>query len=240
MGCDIHMYAEVRRKYNNPKFEPEWRLVGRVFKDSYYSKDQLSYLSVYENGDDYDSNSRYTEHPYQNRNYDLFAILANVRNGVGFAGVDTGDGFKCIAHPKGIPDDASKDYKQLVKNYGEGGHSHSYLTLEEIDNFDWSQTTKHRGWVNVKQYKIYLKKGKPESWSGGVSGGSVVHISNEEMNKVINGSIDIEGHLYTQVEWQESYRYSVGKTFFDSIEEVRKLLKKPGVLDVRLVFFFDN
>lgn len=39
------------------------------------------------------------------RNYDTFAMLANVRNGRGFAGVKTGDGFPFIAEPRGLPDD---------------------------------------------------------------------------------------------------------------------------------------
>lgn len=39
------------------------------------------------------------------RNYDLFAILANIRNGSGFAGVPTGEGFVPISEPRGIPQD---------------------------------------------------------------------------------------------------------------------------------------
>ena len=39
------------------------------------------------------------------RNYDTFAVLADVRNGYGFAGCDTGDGFEPISEPKGFPSD---------------------------------------------------------------------------------------------------------------------------------------
>lgn len=41
------------------------------------------------------------------RNYNTFGVLANVRNGSGFAGCDTGDGFIPIEVPKGFP----KDFK---------------------------------------------------------------------------------------------------------------------------------
>lgn len=40
------------------------------------------------------------------RHYDLFAILGNVRNGYGFAGVVTGSGFVPISDCRGIPEDA--------------------------------------------------------------------------------------------------------------------------------------
>lgn len=251
MGCDIHMYAEIKKKYKNPDVKPEWRLAGRIFKDAYYRGDDTSTLSVFENGDDWESNSQLTEHPYQGRNYDLFAILADVRNGSGFDGVDTGDGFNPIFDPRGLPEDVSKDYKQLVDNYGVDGHSHSWVTLDELDSYDWNQVTKHRGYVSPLEYKVFKEKGHPNSWSGGVSGGKVEHISNELMDRVLErkeymkeletkGYVEKGKHYYTQVEWQETYRDSVGDTFFKSVESVRDLLKRPDVLDVRLVFFFDN
>lgn len=46
------------------------------------------------------------------RNYNLFSILANVRNGVGFAGCKTGEGFEPIAMPRGFPADASPAVKK--------------------------------------------------------------------------------------------------------------------------------
>lgn len=51
---------------------------------------------------------------YDNRNYDVFAILADVRNGSGFAGVSTGEGFAPIAPRRGIPADACVEYLRSV------------------------------------------------------------------------------------------------------------------------------
>lgn len=39
------------------------------------------------------------------RNYDTFAQLANVRNGIGFAGITTGSGFDPLDMPRGFPED---------------------------------------------------------------------------------------------------------------------------------------
>ncbi|WP_206689631.1 hypothetical protein, partial [Streptococcus pseudopneumoniae] len=40
-----------------------------------------------------------------NRNYDLFGIIGNVRNGTGFAGVVLGTGWPSIADHRGLPED---------------------------------------------------------------------------------------------------------------------------------------
>lgn len=52
------------------------------------------------------------------RNYNLFSILANVRNGVGFANSDTGNAFIPIDNPRGVPNDASEKYIAYVENWG--------------------------------------------------------------------------------------------------------------------------
>lgn len=45
-------------------------------------------------------------HEYEERrHYQLFAILAGVRNGIGFAGVPTGTAVAPISKPRGVPDD---------------------------------------------------------------------------------------------------------------------------------------
>ena len=45
--------------------------------------------------------------PSQDRNYRAFAVLADVRNGYGFAGFSTGDAVIPISEPRGLPDDMS-------------------------------------------------------------------------------------------------------------------------------------
>lgn len=52
------------------------------------------------------------------RNYERFSRLAGVR-GMGPA-------------PKGIPDDVSETTKYHIDEYGEDGHSHSWLPVSEV------------------------------------------------------------------------------------------------------------
>ena len=67
------------------------------------------------------------EHVDVERSYDLFGLLANVRNGT------WGDPVPVIAAPRGLPADA--DARLLVDVPGE--HSFSHLTLAELLAYDW-------------------------------------------------------------------------------------------------------
>lgn len=93
MGCDIHIIAETKKngKWNINKEE--------VFINPYYKEDG-----------EYDwQKTKFQADPDGGRRYDWFSILADVRNGYGFAGISTGDGFDVIAQPKGLPDDLSAE-----------------------------------------------------------------------------------------------------------------------------------
>ena len=61
------------------------------------------------------------------RDYSLFAKLANVRNNS-----LEGDYVQPIDEPRGLPEDISIVTKMDNDHYGTDGHSHSYITAEEI------------------------------------------------------------------------------------------------------------
>jgi len=44
-----------------------------------------------------------------------------------------------INYPKGIPDDASTGYLYKCDQWDGDAHSHSFFTLEELLNVDWSE-----------------------------------------------------------------------------------------------------
>lgn len=247
MGCDIHMFVEVKN-------DGKWKAVPRRTRpEPEYSQ----------------WDKRTIECPYDDRNYDLFAMLANVRNGVGFAGIRTGEGFVPISMPKGFPDDASDEvllefaytpdpededrdhweerqtewlrrgYSVLLKNgmvSGPDWHSTSYLTVKELQEYDWDQVTEHQGWVTASGYEEFKSKGKPSSWCGGVEGTTVDHISNKEMEWRISDGRRLD-RAYTLVEWSESYRASA-RSFLEQTLPYLESLGKPE--DVRIVFWFDN
>jgi hypothetical protein len=165
------------------------------------------------------------------RGYDVFAILGNVRNGTGFAGVKTSSGFVPISDGRGIPDDLSPQIRDHLTRIGytveQGGlvydaeidedddegslyekmeaerdgywslgdHSFSWVLLSEIFEYDWDRSVTKEGWVDPVEFEEYRKTGSPKSWSGGVSGASVEHITEWDMaERIDSGEIQfIEG-----------------------------------------------
>lgn len=243
MGTDIHFYVERR-------VDGQW-----VTADTWYDIKGEPGRSVYKWGPDFD---RLAGPFYSDRNYDLFAILADVRNGIGFAGVDTGSEVTPIAPPRGVPDDACAEYRAQVDALAHDGHSHSYLTVAELLAYDWTQRKKKRGWVTAKEFVRFALEGKPSAWCSMVDGGGIAHISNEEMRDLVESdaratfdeplswryfhhlSFDAPRELlglYTYVEW-EVYYYECCAKFL--AETMPRLWQLGSPSDVRIIFFFDN
>jgi hypothetical protein len=140
----------------------------------------------------------YTRRYYSGRNYNLFAILANVRNGHGFALFPTGEGFQPISEPRGLPLDVCPEVATSVKAWGVDGHSHSHLTLTELLQFNWTQETVCFGVVNGPTFREWSRWGReqgepPKEYCGGVSGRGVKHVTPGEMENLI-AAIVAEAH----------------------------------------------
>ena len=105
MGCDIHMYVE----YKKPNTNGQWEC-GELF--------------AMNNSNNADLSVEVDRVPiYRDRNYALFAVLADVRNN---------GTYECIAPPRGFPDDAANFTKEEYKAWEADAHSCSYLTLAEL------------------------------------------------------------------------------------------------------------
>jgi hypothetical protein len=264
MGCDIHLYLEKRvyRYDDKEKKNGIW-----VNADKWTRNHRLALYP-----DDEDERNEweldYHDRIYTGRNYDLFAILANVRNGYGFAGVPTGSGFVPIAMPKCFPEDVSLTVKRESDGWGCDGHSHSWFTLKELLDYDWEQgVTEHQGVVSAEEYKVFKKEGKPKSWCGMISGVGIEFISNEEMDQYIEGTSDLPSEMehelseeegaeatktkvkcryYTTIQWKEGYKACCRHFVEETIPKLQnmvgtewgKLVPEPE--DLRIVFWFDN
>lgn len=245
MGCDIHLYVEKC-------VDGKW-VTADTWKPSEY-EDEGDRLHV-----------AYGDHFYDGRNYDLFAILANVRNGYGFAGIPTGAGFVPIAMPRGIPDDACKEYKDTAESWDSDGHSHSWLTVAELLTYDWTQKIAKTGVVSLDEYfdwnGYYRHEGNgPRSYSGGVSGQGIETVSESEFIKrvkdqlggVIDSNvsvapdlkqsiIEMSPRLHIQVAWGTSYYLQTRDFWGRTMPRLIKLANDNGGFDnVRICFFFDN
>jgi hypothetical protein len=235
MGCDIHFYTEKRNAETG-----KWEFVGEVTREGEGDEKWVSGTSLYDG-----------------RSYNLFAILANVRNGRGFAGCKTGEGFAPISLPRGIPEDASAEYREIVDCWDCDGHSHSYHTLRQLLDYDWVQSTQLQGWLDVATWLDWSRWAReqgfgPESYSGFVSGQSVQHLTTEQMDKLVDGKIYLRGNeradfvkqhegFYGQAFWQVPYYRAAGGFMSETIPQLLAIAGGvEGIDNVRIVFFFDN
>lgn len=233
MGTDIHFYVQKRHPETR-----EWVTIDgpeeimsdfdREWEESHRHKDW------------------YRRGWGLGRNYDLFAILADVRNGVGFAGIDTGDGFKTMtSERRGLPVDFVVDEWIREHDDPEHCHSHNWVSLREVLAFPWKDLeTRHRGFVDEATFKKWLedgKKGGPDSWCGGVSGRDIVHLSIAPMIMLVQDDVGREEgkQYYCQLEWGETYHDSC-RHFCETVVPELEKLADGDPSSVRLVFWFDS
>jgi hypothetical protein len=233
MGCDIHLYVEKR-------VDGKW-----------VSADQWEVDPAWP---DEGARVPYAKRFYTGRNYDLFAILANVRNGYGFAGVKTGGGFVFIDKPRGMPEDVSPEVAADAESWGCDGHSHSFFTLAELLVYDWTQVTKHQGYCSVEEWDRWTCWGReqgegPREYCGGVGGGGTRIVTAGEMDAIVQRRRERGGksltnpdeQIYALAEWEEPYYRSASGFWSETIPRLLKLAAETGsVENVRIVFFFDN
>jgi hypothetical protein len=126
--CDIHTIAEV-------KVDGRWQVnQEKIFPNSSYRSEPRHNWEKDE----------FETQPEDIRHYDWFAVVANVCNGHGFAGVGTGEGLNAIAEPRGLPDDASQDFRKALWDFGL--FAVSWLNISDFDKFDWDAVAvKERG-----------------------------------------------------------------------------------------------
>lgn len=237
MGTDIHFYVEHRDSWSRP-----WRTAD-TWTDKYgEGKDDVYHDESF----------------YRGRNYDLFSILANVRNGRGFAGSYTGEGFVPMNEPRDWPDDLCPELKNIE---GDIDHTPSWCTLREIMDYDWTQETAKSGVVNLEQWARWMSLGQPVEWASMISGPQIIQPDVEEVNRLASLIGDKENkyrfyhnrdglreqlaqrlgaredRIHTRVSWKVKY-YEVASDFLGRTVPRLWRLGKPE--NVRCVFYFDS
>lgn len=208
MGCDIHIHLE----YKSFRSEKTWVCGDYFYLNPYYT----------------DETENDGEEQYNlvglcaDRNYSRFATLADVRNY---------GGTPCISRPRGLPYDVSEAVKADADRWGSDGHSHSYLTLQEMIDFQKSGVPlRHRGMISPKAQQLLDKCGiHPKEWCQGTNQPGWEFRSWTEENHALDDLIESikvrADELYVIPEWQ----------WDDAPEKAYEKAK-----DVRIVFWFDN
>lgn len=232
MGTDIHMRAEALYRSEDWddetsewKQQSEWRIVDALFPDKFWLH--------HKNNDGSESRYAWSVEPYRGRNYTLFAVLADVRNGSGFAGVDTGDPVPVIHDPRGVPED-SPLFTTYQDDWTLGDHSFSWATVEELDAYDWTHAQVVRGVVDGKTYAAMLSGeiDAPESWSGWISGDGIV-----VYDRTTGGPLIDNEKAHYSVQWERP----IADACDDFMEYTMPRLRMLGPPDrVRIVYGFDS
>jgi hypothetical protein len=169
------------------------------------------------------------------RNYRLFAALADVRNGSGFAGVKTHDPITPIAEPRGWPDDFElSSITYVTDDPWLGDHSFSWLTLDEVVNWDgWDQPLHETGIIDRKQFEAWDGVNPPEGgWCGGIYGQDIVKVdARDEATWAAT-----RDWTHVNVYWSRPLRESC-TTFLAWVEYAKE---KTRGMEARLVFGFDS
>lgn len=164
----------------------------------------------------------------ENRDYFVFAILAGVRNN---------HEFVPIALPRGLPEDLSRE----LRDDGEWQfyHTHSWLTLAEIRDYDWSRVATISGIVPLLAYAQWRANNgrSPLTWCRSVSGGKTFIISEEELKSIKIFFPFEDRSIYVDCRWKMIYR-ECAKYFLEFCHEMLEPLGAPE--DVRIVFCFDS
>ena len=164
MGTDIHLAVEA-------KIDNVWTLIAC----EHTAINLHNLLPLFPNGTK-EENSEYWANDPAGRNYNVFAFLAGVRNGSGFAGVYRHKPVAPLFEGRGFPLDRSP---LPLDEYGDqaylGEHSETWASYQELAAAPWGLVFKSAGIVPVNAVPFPYQDGwKPESWCGGISGPGIV------------------------------------------------------------------
>ena len=201
MGCDIHLFTEIKKSINS--------------QNKWVNADNWRYNPYYQEGNDDGERMLNIESLYSGRNYELFGILAGVRD----------RNNDSIDDPRGLPEDVSEVTKKESDRWDGDGHSHSWLTLKELKEYQGLHpVVKREGFISPEAAEL-LDEGieTPDTWCAFTSVAT-----------------------WVKREWEEGY--DVLKPIIDEMDKrVREEFwvwgdePKPELDEkIRIVFWFDN
>lgn len=146
------------------------------------------------------------------RNYAVFAKMANVRNHW-----DEEQRIEPISLPRGIPEDASDGYKFHCALMEGDGHSHSWLSIQEMGQVE--------EWIKTDLNDSFLKE--------------------HEKTKVTALELGITDYPdFKQLRPEHYIGYFLGNYYSDFTNELDEWyvnkFEELKVNDFRVVFYFDN
>lgn len=247
MGCDIHMIVQRKQTYDGGSYwstqlPPAWWP-----REEWKAKWIAELTAKLPDAGSAQTLARQLSYWYDGRNYDLFGILADVRNGSGFAGIKTLDtGWPSIAPNRGLPEGLDKD---LDETGWLGDHSFTWMTLAEVLAYPWETTTRtQRGVVTLEQFlaRDPNATGFPyEEWSGDAWSAGAMTMTAADVRAQLAAGEDVNHdgvRLYVRDTWPITAAH-VARYFYETtLPALVRQAEEWGVShdDIRLVMGFDS
>lgn len=182
------------------------------------------------------------------RDYDTFALLAGVRNGVGFAGKKRCDAVEPAFEGRGIPDDTS--FEVEGSHWLGGDHSHTFCSYKEAVSVNWSRETRMFGFVPLDHWAEWKANCSPcpISWCGGVSQDCIseelaqVRVANGDVPKRHDPDNPFGAYLGEYVESSWVMRPTADSPFrlWLLSGKMQALANKHGQENIRICISFDS
>lgn len=241
MGCDIHMWVEARENENaqwvlqKPELPCAW-CVNRPAEDCAWCGGKKTVLN------------------YDERNYEIFAMLADVRNYYN---------IPYIAEPRGFPADMTEELKAWHADKSEeswpddvlygrnlaevGDHSASYVLLSEVlEYIKADHGIPFKGLVKLEQWsedwetRWNSNEEKGLSFCGSVGGYGTLIVSEVDAIKIKRGELQVapEAWVFVNAHWTSKFNHQ-NHWFIDNIVPVFASLSADP-RNIRLIFNFDS
>ncbi len=213
MGCDIHVMTEKKRTWSDGS--SQWVNVDNWQFNEYYDK--------YEDEGEREFNVKAI---FRDRNYELFAFLAGVRN----YGDNESFGFD-----RGFPEDACRITKKEYDSWDCDAHTPGYCTLKELkEAVKGVRKIRREGAVTKEQADRYRETGEtPDNWAQGV--GCWIGIAPEYQDRfewmVWEDEVNCFDRLLQAIEQRKVDVFYWGYADRDDGSEDD---------NIRIVFWFDN
>lgn len=245
MGTDIHLLVQIQR-------DPTWTPNGRGYwstvhppawwpRDEYATKRIAELTTKLPDGQAAEDLALVCRDWGEDRNYDLFGVLANVRNASGFAGVQRLDtGWPSIAPDRGLPEDLDATDNEYEGKWL-GDHSHTWLTLEELLAYPWTTARNRVGVVTLEQFAERERTGVAyDTWIGDTWGPGIVTFTSDEVRAGVTAPLDARIHVRDS--WPVTAAEACGRWHDTLLPAFQRFADEEGVTPnrVRLVMGFDS
>ena len=221
MGTDIHIMVETY-------LQDIWDVVEPPYKTNYSDGEDWYMFAPWRQWEmDEDDPLANLPDP-TDRNYNVFAFLADVRNGYGFAGTPSHKPVVPQFPNRGIPNNTGYNNLDVDGNFNWlGDHSFTWATLKELLEASWAIEYESVGVIDQDQYAIYKENGIPDDWSGRISGPGIRTLSESQYLEAV-GEGTLQEKDYILVSW--SWNPLVESGFYRWIQGdwMRELLDTVG------------